>query len=272
MLMRSLGGWPSARSPAWQIAGHRASLASEPQRAADHGGAEQRSGDQPCGYREQCAGEVPRRHGLCRRGRMCGRRACWPSRRPTRFNRDYGAARVRNYRKRRQTIARAVIASEMPATTQRRRLRHRVDQRLEAARHSEPFASNPNIGETLMQHRFLFASALADGAKFQWEGAVDLRLPEPGESGRQRCRAPSLGGDPNLDCVRRRAGNEIDHAACSVCSCGGSGSVTASCAAIRRRCASRDLGMPIARQLCTVDVGASIFSATLLVPPSASMT
>jgi len=43
-------------------------------------------------------------------------------------------------------------------------------------------------------------------------------------------------------------------------------------AAIRRRCAIRDVGIPIFRQLWTVEVGASINRATSEVPPSASIT
>lgn len=51
-----------------------------------------------------------------------------------------------------------------------------------------------------------------------------------------------------------------------------SGSVTPCCSAIILRWARRDAGMPIFRQLWTVEVGASVSRETSLVPPSASMT
>ena len=63
-----------------------------------------------------------------------------------------------------------------------------------------------------------------------------------------------------------------DAHAATCASAGASGSVVRRAFAIIRRCAIRDAGMPMYFQLWTVEIGASISSASLVVPPSASMT
>lgn len=60
----------------------------------------------------------------------------------------------------------------------------------------------------------------------------------------------------------------VDHAAVAIASMSRSGAAEA---ASSRKCANRDLGMPLRRQLCTVDSGASVIRATAVVPPKASM-
>lgn len=50
-----------------------------------------------------------------------------------------------------------------------------------------------------------------------------------------------------------------------------SGNVFPAAFAANRRCAIRDCGMPILRQLCTVETGASIRFATTVVPPKVSI-
>lgn len=64
----------------------------------------------------------------------------------------------------------------------------------------------------------------------------------------------------------------IEHSGDHAATCGtGSGNSLPATWAASFRCAMRDAGMPIFRQLWTVETGASIMEATADVPPSASM-
>lgn len=88
---------------------------------------------------------------------------------------------------------------------------------------------------------------------------------------RRRVNRPEVGGrcvEPRGE-ARRTGVTARVHAAAASSSI--SGRAIPLFSAISLRWAKRERGMPIFRQLWTVDVGASIIVATALVPPSASI-